>query len=175
MTDSVKFIFKTIIKVPCIIAVTYLIFNIFGFTYTCIRVLGIAQVVQQVAVENNYIPSDERSYLESYLTNMDSGTPYIDSLVLTDVDGNAFTRKQYGDTVTVGVKCNYQFIIPLTPKDQLADPNDSFKGVDGTGTSQYADPGVIESRRNTSKFRPKVNIEFNFTVPGLKYYPDLDN
>lgn len=175
MSDSVKFIFKTLIKVPCIIAVVYLIFNIFGFTYTYIRVLGISQLVQQVAVENNFIPSTERAYLENYLNAIDSSTPYIDSLVLTDINGNAFTRKQYGGTVTIGVKCNYQIVIPLMPKDQLANTNDSFTGMDGSGTGQYADSAVIEQRRNSSAFMPKINIEFNYTVPGLKYYPDLDN
>ena len=55
MSDSVKFIFMTLIKVPCIIFAAFFIFNIFAFFFIYFKVLGFSYVVMQEVVENNYI------------------------------------------------------------------------------------------------------------------------
>ena len=53
MAENVKFIFKTLIKVPIIIFVTYFIVNLFAFTVSYFRLLGVSYVVLQTAIENN--------------------------------------------------------------------------------------------------------------------------
>ena len=54
MTDGVKFIFKTLIKVPVYIVAAFGIFNIFAFCFIYFRLLGVSYVVQQTAIENTY-------------------------------------------------------------------------------------------------------------------------
>ena len=51
MSDEVKFIFKTLLKVPVIIVVSFLILNIFAFFFIYFKVLGLSYVVMQTAVK----------------------------------------------------------------------------------------------------------------------------
>lgn len=202
MSDSVKFIFKTLIKVPCIIMVTFFIFNIFAFSFTYFKLLGFSYVVMQTAVENNYIPEAERITLNNYLDNL-ANTAVIDDagLILVGRDStestvNARTKRQYGSSVTVGVYAHYKPIWPLTPRDQLQNTNETFIGLDDNAQfSGYADKAELERRRediSNSGYQgiqdtqdqtqmdagPDSTGMFNYivikyTVPGLKYYPDL--
>ncbi len=171
MSDSVKFIFKTLIKVPCIIMVSFAIFNAFAFGLTYFKLLGFSYVLMQTAVENNYIPAAEKGTLDSYLQSIAS-TGVVDnaSIVLPDN-----TRKQYGVPVKVGVTAHYRFIWPLTPKDQLNNTSEGFIGY-GTGAkssfSGFADGGTLEQRRKAIENNTQNNITIEYTVPGLKYYPD---
>ena len=143
MTDSVKFIFKTLIKVPIFIFVAFLILNIFAIAFIYFKMLGLSYVVMQTAVENNYLPDSEVSMILSYLNEMSNGiemvtdagivieqssTPtgsgYVVKANGTDyvvvntyagggLSGGALTRHQYGREVVCGVYCNYKIIWPL--------------------------------------------------------------
>ena len=181
MASSVKSIFKTLLKVPWIIFITYLIFNIFAFGLTYFKLLGFSYVVMQTAVENNYIPPEELDSLNRYLENItDTGVIGDASLVLKDEnDSNirpATEKRQYGMPVTVGVQAQYRFIWPLTPKEQLKSKGDSFIGYgSNTGNfSGYAGDAVLEARREEIADNKDNNINITYTVIGLKYYPDLN-
>lgn len=176
MADSIKFIFKTLVKVPIIILVCYLIFNIFGFTFTYFRLMGLSYVVMQTAVENNYIPASEAQTLDNYLNSLqtyivsdlaigcdtdasnDAGTgPYVD---IKDPSGGDNRRVQYGTPITVTVSGNFNWIFPLV---NTADSDGNL--TDSTGAATDERLSYNENRNN--------NIVIQYTVPGLKYYPDL--
>lgn len=91
MSDSVKFIFKTLTKVPIVIMCAYAVFNIFAFFFIYFRMLGVSYVVMQTAVENNYIPTTEGGTLLDYLEDTDS-ISMVDKvgLVIAASDANDF-------------------------------------------------------------------------------------
>lgn len=76
MEDGVKFIFKTLLKVPIIITVCYIIMNFFFFAFIYFKCLGISYVVMQTAVENNYIPNVELRMLCQYMNTLND-IPFI--------------------------------------------------------------------------------------------------
>lgn len=180
MSDAVRYIFKTLIKVPVFIAVAYLIFNIFAFTLTYFKMLGFSYVVMQTATQNNYLPDAERITLQNYLDSI-SNVYIIDDakLILSGTEANESTlpanqKRQYGQSVTVGVQCHYKFIWPLQPKEQLQNEGEGFIGMsDNSAFSGFAGSDVLTARREEYEANPKNNIIIKYTVPGLKYYPDL--
>lgn len=180
MSDSVKFIFKTLFKVPCYILVAYALLNAFAFTYTYFRALGFSYVVMQTAVENNYLPAQELGQLNAYLATLDNAMMVENAhLVLNEPTDSdyvagipvATTRRQYGAPVRVGVSLDYVFMWPLMPVEQTVDQQ-GVAGFDGT-TSGMADGYTLQQRREAKNTRN--NITISYTVPGLKYYPDLLN
>lgn len=209
MADSVKYIFKTLIKVPCIILVCYMILNAFMFVYSYFKVLGLSYVVMQTAVENNYLPNDQLAMLDDYAKSLAYNKSLAKGSVLSHCrvvpgkltvteaatggwgdgnspwtagwepksDGSARIRHQYGASVTCGVVAKLDFIWPLDTREVLDNPDDQYLGWNSTGTfGGFADDSALESRRadkgdGTSANRN--NVVIMFTVPGLKYYPDL--
>lgn len=175
MSDGVKFIFKTLIKVPCIICVIYAIFNIFFFSLTYFKMLGVSYAVMQTAIENNYIPESERLTLQSYIDSISLGEFVEDACLICDADGNGtygvytntgvsgseyLQRTQYGSTVRVGVSFKYKMIWPLRPADELDQNVDANSGVNVLGYNEVADV-------------TNGGLKITYEVPGLKYYPDL--
>lgn len=170
MNDSVKFIFKTLIKVPVIILVSYFIFNLFAFTFTYFRLMGLSYVVMQTVVENNFIPEDEKQTLTNYINSLETGVvnnlaigcdtnttndtanggPYVN----VNAPDNDNYKVQYGTPITVTVSAKYNWVFPLV---NTAD--------DGNGTP-HADG--LEYNENFDN-----NIVITYVIPGLKYYPDL--
>lgn len=177
MNDSVKFIFKTLLRVPIIILVTYFIFNIFAFSFTYFRLLGLSYVVMQTAVENNFIPTEEADTLLNYIDS-------LETRLLTDLDIGCATgeedigdqhlsirsgsptsglnkKVQYGTPITVRVYGNYTWIFPLV----------------NTGTDEEVEVGGAEIDRGNvmglTYNETDHNILIEYKVPGLKYYPDL--
>lgn len=174
MSDGVLFIFKTLIKIPCIICVIYAIFNIFFFSLTYFKMLGISYAVMQTAIENNYIPPSERTTLQNYLDTLE--TEYvIDPVLICDAnkdgvyhkytDANTgstetLQRSQYGSTVRVGVSFKYKMIWPLRPGNEINASDDSASGVNVLGYNEVDDVTM-------------GGLKITYEVPGLKYYPDL--
>lgn len=169
MHENVKFIFKTLLKVPVIILVSYLIFNIFAFTFTYFRLMGLSYVVMQTAVENNFIPPDEKQTLTDYLNSLETGivnnlmigcdtdiTNGVDCVNINDSSTNGDNRKvQYGTSIKVTVSAKYNWIFPLV--NTTANQNGGTPNASG-----------LEYNENFDN-----NIVISYTVPGLKYYPDL--
>lgn len=173
MSDSVKFIFKTLLRVPILIIISYIIFNIFAFGLSYFKMLGLSYVVMQTAVENNYIPSDERATLERYMQE-ELQTEILQNVSFTpDSDITEDSRKQYGDTVTVGVQAHYKFVWPLQPKEQF-EGNAGVAGFDGEGgASGSKSEAELEASREAYDSEDN-NIVIEYKVPGLKYYPDME-
>lgn len=190
MSDNVKFIFKTLLKVPCIILVCYLIFNLFAFTFTYFRLLGLSYVVMQTAVENNYIPTGEAEILTRYLDGLETGVVYglaigcdtnssnndtaggIKTNIRDDINSEN-VRVQYGTEMVVTVSGYYNWIFPLV---NTADPSKSGNYI-GTSnrTTDTPDAQGLEYHETNGDDNPnlKTLINIQYTVPGLKYYPDL--
>jgi uncharacterized membrane-anchored protein YitT (DUF2179 family) len=193
MEDSVKFIFKTLIKVPIIILVTYFVFNIFAFTFSYFKLLGFSYVVMQTAVENNFIPGDEESTLVSYAESLetymlqnvsiycdtDSSNDKFDtenpneliaisgSKLTGDGSGETDNKKvQYGHEITVKVCANYVWIFPLI---NTGGSDGSSANAAGLTYNETTDIAVESSGTPDAEY----NIVISYTVPGLKYYPDL--
>ena len=180
MSDSVKFIFKTLLKVPCIIIVAYLIFNLFAFSFTYFRMLGLSYVVMQTAIENNFLPETEKNTLCNYLNSISTGVlsgtsigcdtnasndssnggAYIDVLA---ADNDNY-KVQYGTPITVTVSGYYNWIFPLV--------NSNIRDGARADASEleYAE---TEELRQEPDSRINTFIKIDYTVPGLKYYPDL--
>lgn len=89
--SSITFIFKTLIKVPCIIFVAFFIMNCFAFMFIYFKVLGFSYVLMQEAVENNYIPPRQAGQIAQYLLNLKTEIPMCqDATIIVGVDsGNA--------------------------------------------------------------------------------------
>lgn len=71
MSDSVKFIFTTLMKVPCIIFVSFFLFNVFAFFFIYFKMLGFSYVVMQEVVENNYITDSQRQQIDAQFKEID--------------------------------------------------------------------------------------------------------
>lgn len=187
MEDEVKFIFKTLIKVPCLIFIAYFIMNVFFFFFVYFKVLGVSYVVMQTAVENNYLPTQELNTLLDYVDTLND-IPMVDNSAKIVVradgfginssdpnaggipEGDARLRRQYGGTVTCGVSCGFHLIWPLSYHETTVD-NKGVKGLNDSTFSGFADKNTLRDRRNDKKSNDIIKI--TYTVPGLKYYPDL--
>ena len=117
MADNVKFIFKTLLKVPITIFVIYAVFNVFAFSLSYFKILGFSYVAMQTAVENGYIPEQEMNTLENYLFSLETDMLDNASLVV-DTGSGTNTKVQYGTPITVTVSAHYRFIWPLMPHEQ---------------------------------------------------------
>lgn len=212
MTDEVKFIFKSLLKVPIMIMVSYAILNIFAFFFIYFKALGTSYVVMQTAVENNYLPPAELTQLYDYVNSwnsirmvenagivvydpnpnndvatIDSSNTEAEYKLMGAIDdtnaqygpNDARTRKQYGGTVTCGVACDYVFIWPLSHRETLegADLDSAgtdttgVNGVSGTNSTSFKNSTDLEAMRESK--RSPFRIKLTYTVPGLRYYPDM--
>lgn len=178
MTDSIRSIFKILIGVPVIIMVCFAVFNVFAFGLSYFKMLGLSYVVMQTAIENNYIPQDDKSTIENY---MDS----IETAVLSNIkftDDTDFNRKQYGESVNVGVEARYNFIWPLTVKEQTSGEmgvegmNDplAYGGTNNQTATGWKTNTELKDYRQEKSEKADTNIKIVYIVPGLKYYPDMD-
>lgn len=185
MDGGVKFIFKTLIRVPCLIVAAYMIFNLFCFTLTYFKMMGASYAIMQVAMENNYIPEQELKSLNSYVQQFNSevsnnnvaeanGTGMISDISITkstntviagrDESGNHFERvevgdrKQYGEIITYGLSYRYNWIWPLR-SDQL------FKTTGETDNTDGSSRGVAGLSNGSTSMRSRAQyIQENGTV-----------
>ena len=135
----------------------------------------------QTAVQNNYIPSAEYATLTASLQDIASTDVIGDAFIVTESDiagvPDATVKRQYGDPVTVGVSAQFRFIWPLTPRDQLRNTDSRFIGYgpgESSGFSGYASQSELERRREAIAGNELNRINIVYTVPGLKYYPDMN-
>ena len=196
MSDGVKFIFKTLLKVPIIILVTYAIFNAFAFSLSYFKILGFSYVAMQTAVENNYLPTQELNTLTTYLTDLETEMLKDTSLTidtdLTSPNTADNNKVQYGTTVKITVRAHYDFIWPLQPVEQRTGAAAGGMNNQNIGSElseaqmdqlrqQYADnTGSYDAQQSNANladvygYNDNANIVISYTVPGLKYYPDLN-
>lgn len=204
MERGVSFIFRTLIKVPIIIMVSFFIFNIFAFTISYFKVIGAVNAIQQVAIDNNFLPQEDVATFEEYLAQEVETTYLQNAQIIINTDGDDFDkkfinadgqredvdmsnfdphdlsvneRKQYGNTITVGVTAEYRFIWPLMHIETLEDGSvrgygpgaGQATGVDETFTT--ADEQAAERARRADSVG---NITVVNKVIGMQYYSDLD-
>lgn len=169
MSDGVKYIFKTLIKIPIIILVSFAVFNVFAFMLSYMKVLGISYAVLQTGMENNYIPPNEYYTLQYYMTNA-METPMLSPVEFTP--NTTTEKKQYGEEITLGVQARYNIIWPLMPTEQIRGQFDGMKSTNTFGG--YLSDAELEQARQDKTNNSDANIVIEYYVPGLKYYSDLD-
>ena len=163
MSDSVKMVFKTLIKIPIIIMISYLIANILFFSISYFKILGVSYIVMQTAIKNNFIPATEQQTLETYMNSLETGV-----LENVTIRGTDFTqRRQYGESITVGVEAHFNFILPLMPTEY----NGRVSGLNGTASGPDS---ALADARAAAEAQKEPNIVIEYTIPGMKYYPDLN-
>lgn len=215
MSDGVKFIFKTLFKVPVFIFASFFVFNILVFFLTYFKMLGFSYVVMQTAVENNYLPTEELNRLADYAYSLNNlsqqntcvitwydeseqstggnymhtgdvkyaknastgGYDYIQNNAdfadsNGDPYGDASKKKQYGRVSKVGCSCEYTLIWPLGHTEQSVDGE--VAGINNSGAT-YTQKGDAELERMREDKKITIPIRIVYSVPGLKYYPDLIN
>lgn len=198
MSDDLKFVVKTLLRIPIIIFFSYLVFNIMCFFFIYFRMLGFSYIIMQTAVENNYLPTQELTTLTTYMSDLDghdgvndaNGVYMVENAgIIVGMNGStpvyansagyatndARVKRQYGHEVTVGVACDYKMVWPFIGREthvndsavQGLNDTDTFEGFrTDTRTRQQE---LVENDGGTSI----SHIEIVYTVPGLKYYPDL--
>lgn len=91
-------------------------------------------------------------------------------------------RVQYGGVKTVGIHLEYVIIMPLQTREQMDNPDDMLVGYDDTGAAipTFLDTAALESRLENERNAAnpfgglnRIPINITYTVPGLKFYPDL--
>ena len=167
MSSGVRFIFRTLIKVPVIILISYLIFNIFAFMFTRTRIQGLTDIAVQTVAENNFLPQQEQDTLLNYAASFEYAGGLVSNVTIgcdtnKDNDGNSGVctdvtkpnndniKVQYGTPITVTISARYNWIFPF---------------IDTKNGSKADEVKYSENNNN--------NITITRTVPGLKYYPDL--
>lgn len=181
MADGVKFIFKTIFKIPVIILVCYAIFNVFAFSLSYFRLLGVSYVVMQTAMENNYIPPQENATIRAYMNTLQTDM-LLNPTFTVNTESGGNTRGQYGERITITVSGRYRFVWPLRPDEQRANGiaasgwNDGY-GDTGGMLSDAALDELRDDRADATEWAPdgRPNIMITYVVPGLKYYADKGN
>ena len=183
MSEALRFIFKTLIKIPFIIMFTYFIANIFFFSLFYFKFTGISYSVMNVAMENNYIPPSEFAILNDTIRKIDEDSELIEGahIVPDKPNTNANDRVQYGTAITVGVEYRYRWLTPLMPQDTGQTPADLNSGSsivdDSTASEGNINMSQAEAQRRIDELsRRSLNspIRIVYKVPGLQYYPDLN-
>ncbi len=124
MSDEVKFIFKTLLKVPIIIVVSFLILNLFAFFFVYFKVLGLSYVVMQTAVENNYLPKTEVNTLCNYAYTFEDIPMVTNAAIIVGRDSSN----------------NYEYTQTAVDTSQLISGSDDDSGknaIGDVGTKNY--------------------------------------
>lgn len=166
-SNEVKFVFKTLIKVPCIILISYIIFNLFAFVVSYLRLVSLSYVVQETVIQNNFIPDSEKDILEDYISDnimtdlLTNIHVEVSEAAIGDISGNpemieSNLKCQYGTQLNIKIHANFNILNPVVPFTEA-------EGLDGTGGTAYVPPQ-----------RLNIPIVLEYTVPALKYYADLN-
>lgn len=129
--DVLKSVLKILLKVPIMICLMYFAFNIIAFISCYYKVMGAAYSLQQIAMENNYVPEAELEAFQKYLDNAICFT--------NDPDAHSFTP--------------YAHVVVFTEGDDRDEPNfwrksdDRFLVKEIKSQSEY--DSLFETNRNT--------------------------
>ena len=161
------------------------------------KVMGLSYVVVQTAIENNFIPTSEGDTLNSYAKSLENGflkhvaigcdTQNSSTSVSLLLSSNSLSssgicydissantsnnkKVQYGKPIKVTVLAQFVAILPLV------NPGEGSLSLESSDAMNYYmdtyDPTVSD---HSSYDINDSNIIFEYTVPGLKYYPDLNS
>lgn len=159
MSSGVRFIIKTLIKVPIIIIVTYFFLNLALFITFYFRMLSFSYVIANQVSQANYLTQYQYDSLSATLQKMDDGSTYIDGTKLfVDCDGSGNNVKvQAGKSLKITVAYQIHIVLP-------------FYQASDSGTYKENNTDITEWT-NTDVWNI---INVTNTVPALKYYPDLE-
>ena len=236
MTDSVISIFKILIKVPIIICISYLILNLFGFAVCYFKIIGASYSLQQIVMENNFLPPKEQKSFCDYISSLestDTGKDWYDDYrflrdinvivqsgdslpdgfrelddfskraknvkflsehsVISHKNGSGYTsgvisgnneRRQYGNTVTVGIAANFKIMVPLQGVEitgggvQGMNKDGEYGNNQARQTLETVNSGInrYDGTHATSRYDAltvTVPIKVTHTLIGMQYYSDL--
>jgi len=208
MEDGVKYIFKTLLRVPIIIYVSFAILNAFAFCFAYFKMLGVSYVLQQAVVENNYLDENNFKSIKTYIESVDNKSAFIvDAHMIID-DSNtrapetysevgSLNKVQYGKEATIGIAYQFNLVWPFDYRRAQYAEGNTLGGYDtddmranmasrvSRGVGNNADatwyddtaPDKSSANRNFTgnMVLSKNEIVIKYTVPGLRYYPDLSN
>lgn len=195
--SSVAGIFKILIKIPIVIVISYLIINVYAFSLSYFRILGASYSLQQIVMENNYLPEREANSFDKYLSSLETGfLTNITAVVYTntdvtdasgytgrDTDGSILqptsfntvignnSRQQYGDTAYVGIVSNFRALWPFR-YDQLIEEGgvQGYSNSTGIHSTTFKDEEELKNNRLYST----AKIDIIHPIIGLQYYSDLE-
>ena len=158
------------------IMVIFGFFNLLGFSLAYYKMVSLGYVVQQTAIENNYIPSNDKVSIENYMATLE--TPTLRDIRFTDDSAiNEGDRKQYGNIVKVGVEGDFYVSLPLMWNEQF-EGNEGVQSLKDSVSNLKSDAEIereltnrIVTNEGTGGIRIPIKMEYE--VPGLKYYADL--
>lgn len=181
MEDALKFIFKTLIKIPFIIMITYFIANLLLFSLFYFKFTGISYSVMNTAMENNFIPDNEYKIIEKTIKDIEGSSVLIGKDSAKIVVNGSNKREQYGTPITVGVEYKYRWLTPLMPWDLGQTPSSYGSGssiIDDSTASEgnFSSITAEEAKRRIDVLSDRSltsPIRIVYKVPGLQYYADL--
>ena len=147
MADDVKFVFKTLIKVPLTVIIAYMVMNIILFANFYFKYLGYSYIVMQTVYENNYLPTAEQNTLLATANDTLNNSDLIYRTYIC-VDTNSGTSDD-------------EFKRQMGVNDKLV--------IDNNHTNNQSKGNVLDWTRRATY----IPITFNYNVTGLKYYGDL--
>jgi len=190
MTDSVISIFKILIKVPILISISFLILNLFGFAVCYFKILGVTYSIQQVVMENNYLPDAEKDVITEYAVGvlegikkgkeseankyrfMHNATIYVgstDDLDSSNLKENSIIKNGYN---IVGDNKRQQYGNPMTVAVAVdfhimvpLDITEITGGVKGTGNATKNGDYVSERQKNYNLGKHATADELTLKMP----------
>ena len=179
MEDALKFIFKTLIKIPFIIMITYFIANLLLFSLFYFKFTGISYSVMNTGMENNFIPDYEYKIIVKTINDIENSSVLIKDAKIVVDSGN--TRQQYGKPISIGVEYKYRWLTPLMPWDLGQTPANYGSGssvIDDSTASEgnFSSITAEEAKRRIDVLSDRSltsPIRIVYKVPGLQYYADL--
>lgn len=171
MSDTVKSVFKILIKVPIIIGVVFLVFDVFAFVTSYFRLLSVSYTIQNVVIENNYIPDSEANSINDYLDGLETTMLRDVRIVNGEVGEEARIRHQYGQEITTGVTGQFIWAVPFLPMENTAHTGALTDSTTGPNTYTIYDHTADGDDPVANGVTQTITI--SFTVPGMAYYPDL--
>lgn len=196
MEDSIKGVISIIIKMMVIIASMYIVFNVVAFISSYFRIMGASYSLQQIVMENNYLPEAELNAFQGYLDSIETTfTPDMHVVVFTDrgpgetdsfwrldedsvpgeytdyeslFNANVNERVQYGTTIYVGVCSDFKAMFPFMFNETIV--GEKVAGYSGTG-GDFKSDAQLQAERKYSR----AHIDVVQPVVGLQYYSDLEN
>lgn len=193
MDDGIKYVFKTLVKIPIIVIVCYFFLNLFTFASAYLRMQGASNTIQRVVMDYNYLTQNDIETLEEYLAGIDERSSYLNNVQLIINTDNAFqqdnpdsyrvnNRQQYGVSVACGVTAKYTPVLPLiTTYGDMLESGEVEGYGNGSATDESSGGGFkdfeaiqAESDRRLAEVTENNNMTFVNTVIGMQYYSDLD-
>jgi hypothetical protein len=153
MSDGVKFVFKTLFKVPIFILAAYFLMNIFGLVTTYFKVQGVEYGLENIVTENNYISTSDLEKLMPQLWALgysyDEATSTWQKIAYVDEVGFVVQDPSTGDLVNVPLASPLTSSAAQAAQQATSDVNSVYTAATGNADrspmtrTQYGTSKVI--------------------------------